>query len=158
MRAILLLLVVYLGVLFAEFSPYKDNGGTVVGLAGRDYVLFAADTRLKDEYTISTRNITRLFEIDDGLLFSGSKCWTDVLALSKELRNAAMVYEWEHKMKLAILPLSYLLTSKLYNRRFFPYYTFSLVGGIDSQGKYVGSISAVQVLIPHYQVILALSI
>jgi len=139
MMTVLLLLVLQLGVLIAEFSPYKDNGGTVVGLAGRDYVLFAADTRLKDEYTISTRNITRLFEIDDGLLFSGSKCWTDILALSKELRNAAMVYEWEHKMKLAILPLSYLLTSKLYTRRFFPYYTFSLIGGIDAHGNHIAA-------------------
>lgn len=134
MLVALLCLVIAFGVVFAEFSPYKDNGGTVVGVAGRNYVLFAADTRLKDDYTISTRNITRLFEIDDGLLFSGSKCWTDVLALSKELKNAAMVYEWEHKMKLAIRPLSYLVSSKLYSRRFFPYYTFSLIGGIDAKG------------------------
>jgi len=119
-----------------NFNPYANNGGTVVGLAGKDYVLFAADTRLKNEYAIHTRNITRLFEIDDGLLFTGANCWTDVLALSKELKNEAAVYEWEHRMKLAIRPFSYLVASRLYERRTFPFYTFPMVAGIDPKGMH----------------------
>lgn len=133
----LLLCIVAVQSAKQSFSPHVDNGGTVVGLAGKDYVLFAADTRLKNEYAIHTRNITRLFEIADGLLFTGAYCWTDVLALSKELKNEATVYEWEHRMKLALRPFSYLVASKLYKRRMFPYYTFPIVAGIDSEGVYI---------------------
>lgn len=139
MATLVALLLCFVAVQSAKpkFDPYVDNGGTVVGLAGKDYVLFAADTRLKNDYAIHTRNITRLFEIDDGLLFTGASCWTDVLALSKELKNEAAVYEWEHRMKIGIRPFSYLVASKLYERRTFPFYTFPVVAGIDSEGRYM---------------------
>jgi 20S proteasome subunit beta 6 len=134
MRFLLFFTLLLFEAAFAKFDPYISNGGTVVGLAGKDYVLFAADTRLSDKYAILTRNITRIFEIDDGLLYSGSDCWSDVVELSKELKRDATVYEWEHKMKLKLLPLSHLVSFKLYQRRGFPYYTFSMVGGIDTTG------------------------
>lgn len=131
-----LVILLFIGsfVTGSKFDPYVDNGGTVVGLAGKDFVILAADTRLSDQYTIRSRSITRIFEVDDGLLFSGSGCWSDTLALSKELKLAAQTYEWEHKNKLRIRPLSYLLSSQLYSKRFFPYYTFCMVAGLDSEG------------------------
>lgn len=123
-----------------KFDPYVDNGGTVVGLAGRDFVILAADTRLSDQYTIRSRSISRIFEVDNGLLFSGSGCWADTLALSKDLKLAAQSYEWEHKAKLRIRPLSYLLSSQLYSRRFFPYYTFCMVAGLDKEGTLLSAL------------------
>lgn len=118
-----------------SFEPYADNGGTIVGIAGRDYCLIAADTRLSEQYLIRSRQLSRIFTIDDGLLLSGSGCWSDVLSLSKELQREAQVYEFEHDKKLAIRPLSYLLSSQLYMKRFFPYFTFSMIGGIDRFGE-----------------------
>lgn len=41
----------------------EDNGGTVLALAGPDYCVLAADTRLSSDYRIRTRNVTRLFEV-----------------------------------------------------------------------------------------------
>jgi hypothetical protein len=41
----------------------EDNGGTVLALAGEDYCVLAADTRLSSDYRIRTRNVTRLFEV-----------------------------------------------------------------------------------------------
>ena len=29
-----------------RFSPYSDNGGSVVAIAGEDYAIIASDTRL----------------------------------------------------------------------------------------------------------------
>ena len=46
-----------------KFDPYVDNGGTVLGLAGKDFVLIAADTRLSDQYMIRSRSISRIFEV-----------------------------------------------------------------------------------------------
>ena len=34
------------GVTERRFSPYSDNGGSVVAIAGEDYVVIASDTRL----------------------------------------------------------------------------------------------------------------
>jgi hypothetical protein len=46
-----------------EFNPYSDNGGTIMGIAGKHYVLIATDTRLSESYFIRSRNITRIFEV-----------------------------------------------------------------------------------------------
>ena len=34
------------GMTERRFSPYSDNGGSVVAIAGEDYVVIASDTRL----------------------------------------------------------------------------------------------------------------
>lgn len=46
-----------------EFNPYRDNGGTVVGIAGKNFCLIASDTRLSDKYSIHSRNISRIFQV-----------------------------------------------------------------------------------------------
>jgi hypothetical protein len=56
------LLVCMLTLVISAFEPYADNGGTVVGIAGRDYCMIAADTRLADGYGISSRNISRIYK------------------------------------------------------------------------------------------------
>lgn len=50
-----------------DFDPYTDNGGTIVGLAGKDYVILAADTRLADtaKYFISSRECTRIHMVTE---------------------------------------------------------------------------------------------
>ena len=34
------------GMTERRFSPYSDNGGSVVAIAGEDFVVIASDTRL----------------------------------------------------------------------------------------------------------------
>lgn len=46
-----------------KFDPYIDNGGTIIGLAGKDYVIIASDTRLSNQYMIQSRNISRIFKV-----------------------------------------------------------------------------------------------
>lgn len=58
----------------------EDNGGTVLALAGPDYCVLAADTRLSSEYRIRTRNVTRLFEV-------WLSVWGGRKGLCRSLRN-----------------------------------------------------------------------
>lgn len=48
---IIVYLLLILCVVDCEFEPYKDNSGTVVGIAGKSFVLLAADSRLFEQVT-----------------------------------------------------------------------------------------------------------
>jgi hypothetical protein len=49
------------------WSPYVNNGGTVMGLAGAnpdgsEYAILAADTRMSNGYSICSRHVPKLFK------------------------------------------------------------------------------------------------
>jgi 20S proteasome subunit beta 6 len=39
-----------------RFNPYVNNGGTVVAIAGEDFVVVGGDSRLSEGYSIVTRS------------------------------------------------------------------------------------------------------
>jgi hypothetical protein len=42
------------GAIERRFSPYSDNGGSLVAIAGEDYAIIASDTRLSGLCTLFT--------------------------------------------------------------------------------------------------------
>lgn len=52
----------------SKFDPYADNGGTVIGIAGRDFCIIASDTRLSHSYVIKSRNISRIFTVINSII------------------------------------------------------------------------------------------
>lgn len=60
------------------FSPYDFNGGTVAAVAGPDYCVIAADTRLSSGYEILSRNVTKVHQFTDTAVLASSGCKTDV--------------------------------------------------------------------------------
>lgn len=46
-----------------RWSPYSWHGGSIVGIAGDDFVVIAADSRLGEHGTIYQRDLERLVQI-----------------------------------------------------------------------------------------------
>jgi len=70
----------------SRFDPYTNNGGTALGVAGADFCILAADTRMSDGgYGINTRNYTKLCKLTDKCVLATSGMQADTLALQKKL-------------------------------------------------------------------------
>lgn len=118
-----------------RFNPYDFNGGTTVVIAGEDYAIAAGCTRMSTGYEILSRNQTKLFELTERTVLSSAGCMTDVVTLRRML--AARLTQYEHSMgkKMSSSAAAQLLSVTLYYRRFFPYYAFNMIAGLDENGK-----------------------
>lgn len=59
----------------------------------------------------------------------------DTATLHKVLQARLQSYEHQHRKQMSVTAIAQLLSTLLYYKRFFPYYTFNVLGGIDEEGK-----------------------
>ncbi|CAM9713694.1 unnamed protein product [Ascophyllum nodosum] len=118
----------------AGFEPYANNGGTAVAVAGRDFCIIAADTRLSDGYSILSRNISRVHRLSENTHLATAGCWADTQGLLRLLRYLIRDYEIRQRRPMETKAVSRMLSTHLYYRRSFPFYTFNIVGGLDEEG------------------------
>ncbi|KAA3471806.1 proteasome subunit beta type-1 [Gossypium australe] len=93
----------------ANWSPYDNNGGSCVAIAGADYCVIAADTRMSTGYNILTRDYSKICKL--------------------------YIYQHQHNKQMSCPAMAQLLSNTLYYKRFFPYYSFNVLGGLDNEGK-----------------------
>lgn len=61
----------------------------------------------------------------------------DRQALHKLLQTRHVMYQFNHRRPMSTNAVAQLLSTTLYYKRFFPYYTFNLCCGLDEEGMYV---------------------
>ncbi|KAH8379559.1 hypothetical protein KR009_005571 [Drosophila setifemur] len=123
------------GVKHADFSPYESNGGSIVAIAGDDFVVIAADTRLSSGYNIHSRDQSKLFKLSELTVLGSTGCWADTLSLTGLLKVRMQSYEHTHLRTMTTDAVAQMLSISMYNRRFFPYYVSNILAGIDKDGK-----------------------
>ncbi|KAK9817624.1 hypothetical protein WJX74_006639 [Apatococcus lobatus] len=117
------------------WSPYDDNGGTCVAVAGSDYCIVAASTRLSTGFSILTRDCSKLFQISEQVYIASAGFQADIRALQKMLQTRNVMYQHIHRKPMSASALAQLLGNNLYYKRFFPYFTWNLCVGLDPEGK-----------------------
>lgn len=123
------------GPLQRRFEPYQNNGGTVLAVAGKDFCVVASDTRLGLGYSIPSRKVSRILKMTDKVVLASSGMQADMMTLHKTLRMRLVKYQQNHQKDMSLTAASQMLSNMLYTRRFFPYYTFNVLGGIDEKGE-----------------------
>ncbi|MCJ1323750.1 Proteasome subunit beta type-6 [Thelotrema lepadinum] len=126
-----------------RFSPYADNGGSTLGIAGEDFTIIAGDTRSTSGYSINTRFAPKVFKIGgDAETGEGSSIILSVVgfaadgnALKERLDSIVRMYKYQHGKDMSVKACAQRLATILYQKRFFPYYTHAILGGLDEEGK-----------------------
>lgn len=124
-----------LGPMQHRFSPYVTNGGTVVGIRGEDFCVIAGDTRMSSGYSILSRDVSKIHKLTDHCVLGTAGMQAEAATLRKVLDYKVTFYNHQHHQELAAPGVAQMLSNTLYYKRFFPYYTFNVVGGVDENGK-----------------------
>jgi 20S proteasome subunit beta 6 len=81
-------------------------------------------------------------EIVTNILYSTDKCviasagmQSDAATLHKTLKTRLTNYLFQHGKPMSTVAIGQMISNMLYHRRFFPYYTFNLVAGLDNEGR-----------------------
>ena len=107
-----------------------------LAIAGKDFCLIAADTRISEGYGIVSRNYSRSTELTPKCVITSSGMVADIEALHKTLIMKVKIYRRQHNGKYPDTEsLAELLMNTLYSRRFMPYYAFNLLCGLTKQGE-----------------------
>merc|ERR1712137_983666 len=94
-----------------QFEPYTLNGGTCIGVAGKDYAIIAADTRMSEGYSIKTRYKSKCAKLTSHCVLASSGMQADVPALHKTLNAQTEWFEHQHRKEMPLRSASQLLST-----------------------------------------------
>lgn len=116
------------------FNPYTENGGTILAIAGADFTVIAGDTRQSEGYSIQTRYAPKVFKLTDKATLAVNGFAADGNMFVKKVRQRLEWYRHAHAKDMPIRAIARLIQTMLYARRFFPYYVYNILGGIEEDG------------------------
>ena len=119
------------GCMTHDIPVYENNGGAVLAVAGDDYVVVAADTRLSKGLAVLSSACSRLWELCPGVWLGVGGCLADTRALAEAMQDLCEGYRFEHGRAPGVDSVAQALSSTLYTRRQTPYYTFCILAGLD---------------------------
>nr|ACH46273.1 putative proteasome subunit beta type 1 [Taeniopygia guttata] len=118
-----------------RFSPYTFNGGTVLAIAGEDFCIVASDTRLSEGYSIHSRDSPKCYKLTERTVIGCTGFHGDCLTLTKIIEAGGEMYKHSNFKTMTTGAIAAMLSTILYSRRFFPYYVYNIIGGLDEEGK-----------------------
>jgi len=113
----------------------KLKGTTTVGIACGDGVVLAADRRASVSNMVMSKNVTKIFKIDEHSALAGAGNVGDILSLVRLLRSESSLYKARIGREMSIRALATLTSNILHRSRFMPYFGWFLVGGFDRKGE-----------------------
>ena len=85
-----------------------------------------ARSALKAQHSLHCRN--------DKVVVAAAGFQGDITTLMKVLKMRHVTYQHDHGRPMGAKAVAQLLMNTLYSRRFFPYYSFTIVAGLDDEG------------------------
>jgi len=117
-----------------QFNPYSENGGTILAIAGADFAVVAGDTRQSEGYTIQTRYAPKVFRLTDKAALAVNGFAADGNMFVKKVQQRLEWYKHAHAKDMPLRAIARMIQTMLYAKRFFPYYVYNILGGIEEDG------------------------
>jgi len=109
-------------------------GATTVGVVCKDGVVLAAERRVTYGYFVMSKSGKKVFKIAEKIGAACAGIVADMQILTREVGAYLNLYSYEREQSVTVRTAAKLMGSMLFERRYFPYITQTIVGGIDDAG------------------------
>jgi proteasome beta subunit len=112
-------------------------GATTVGIKCADGVVLASEKRLTFGRGIQSKSVKKVFKITENIGIAFAGLVSDFQVVKDTLKAFINLYELEHKKAISVNAAAKQTSTMLYNRRIFPYFTNTIMAGVDDSGSKV---------------------
>ena len=117
-------------------SIFDYNGGTLVGMVGKDCVGIAADRRFGKQMLTLANDFQRVFKMQDNIIMGLSGLGTDIQTFSAHMEQKINLYTLKENKPMKPLTFCNLVAYSLFEKRYDHLYVGSwivqpIVAGID---------------------------
>lgn len=114
-----------------------NNYRSIVAIGGDNFAVIGADTRLcADKNIILSREHCKLRNLTPKVILGTSGNWCDCDTLANMVGTRVKMYADDHEdREISLNAIVQMMSTKMYDRRFFPYQVDNLLAGIDSRDK-----------------------
>jgi proteasome beta subunit len=123
-------------------------GATTVGVVFKDGVVLAAEKRVTYGYFIMSKGGKKVFKVTDRIGVACAGLVGDMQILAREMEAQANLYSMDVGRKITVRSAAKLLANVLFNRRYAPLFTQTIVGGLDEEGASIYVLDVLGSLIP----------
>lgn len=119
-----------------------STGTTTIGIVGKEGVVLATEKRATMGSFIANKNTIKLFRIDQnlGATFAGSV--GDAQFVVRYLQAEVALYRMRRSAPVRVESAATLTASFLNANRYYPYFAWMIVGGVDATGGHVFALDA----------------
>ena len=123
-------------------------GATTVGVVFSGGVLLAAEKRVTYGYFVMSKGGKKVFKVTDRIGVACAGLVGDMQILAKEMEAQANLFSMDTGRPISVRSAAKLMANVLFNRRYAPLITQTIVGGLDEEGPSLFVLDVLGSLIP----------
>jgi proteasome beta subunit len=123
-------------------------GATTIGVVCADGVILASEKRVAYGHFVMSKGGKKVFKITDQIGVACAGLVGDMQILTREVEAQANLFGMEVGRPISVRAASKLMANILFNRRYAPLITQTIVGGLDDEGASLYVLDVLGSLIP----------
>lgn len=109
-------------------------GATTIGIVCKNGVVLASEKRVSYGYTVMSKAGKKVFKIVDHVGAACAGLIADMQILTRQVSAYSKLFELSNGRRISVKAVAKTMSNLLFPRRFFPYFTQTIVGGVDDEG------------------------
>lgn len=132
----------------AQYPYLYIPGATTIGVIFKEGVILASEKRVSYGYFIISKGGKKVFKITDHIGAACAGLVSDMQILVRDVEAYANLYRLDTNRPISVRATAKVTANVLFNSRFMPLITQTIVGGIDDEGASLFVLDVLGSLIP----------